>query len=184
MTEEPATAAAAIANADEVVDLPERFHLEKRFGGFKLTRRWLRLGMVCFMTVWCVVWDTVIGTQIINGTLPLLFVFTHGGGGLIVTYCTLAQWLNKTTVSINHNVLSVRHGPLPWPGARDLVAADVRQLTSITTRGSKGRVFYGVRATLDTGRTVDVVTGLANLEQAKTIERLVEAHLHIVDDGH
>lgn len=48
--------------------------------------------------------------------LPLL----HLAVGVVMTYLVLALLFNRTTVTLDANVLSLRHGPLPCASSRVL----------------------------------------------------------------
>jgi hypothetical protein len=173
----PASGAAPLATVVEDVRLPHRFRLERRLGGFRLIRRWLNVPIALFTGLWCAIWDTVVVGGILDGSLPLLFWFTHGLPGAFVTYVLLCTLFNKTTIEVEAGVLSVRHGPLPWPRPPDLAARDVRQLVVHRKVGGKGAVTWDVVAEPASGKPVPLVKGLAE-EQARLIERLVEDHLH------
>jgi hypothetical protein len=47
---------------------------------------------------------------------------------LVVHYVPLAHLLNRTTIRLRHGILTVRHGPLPWPGNRTLPWSSVKQV--------------------------------------------------------
>ncbi len=173
----PASGAAPLATVVQDVKLPHGFRLERRLGGFRLARRWLNVPVALFMTLWCAIWDTVVIGSILEGSLPPLFYVTHGLPGLFVTYVLLCTVFNKTVIEVEAGVLSVRHGPFPWPRPPDLAARDVLRLAVNRRVGGKGAVSFDVVAERAWGKPVPLVKGLQLEEQARLIERLVEEHL-------
>lgn len=104
--------------------------------------------------------------------------------GLVVAYGTLAGFLNRTTVQLAPGRLTVRHGPVPWPGSVDVPAADLDQLftvqTSIPTKHGH-RYTYELHARLADGHHVVLVRNLQSAPVAQAMEARVEAALGIVD---
>jgi hypothetical protein len=101
--------------------------------------------------------------------------------GLFVTYAWLTNLVNRTTFTVSNGSLSVRHDPLPWPGARDVRAADIEQLHVVERRGSKGSVTYELRLLQRGGRPVRLADAIAERAEAELLERLIEDHLGIED---
>jgi hypothetical protein len=155
-----------------------------------LVRRWFR-PMLLFMAVWCVIWDTglisfyaaaLFGRHAhAHATAPLWFPLLHVGVGIAVTYTTICGFVNTTRIAIENGALSVRHGPLPWPGNRDVAIASIAQLFCREHVGSKGSRRYSVNALLKQGTTTTLLKGLTDAEQALYVEQLVEKRLGIVD---
>jgi hypothetical protein len=84
---------------------------------------------------------------------------------------------------VNATGVSVRHGPLPWLGARDVATADIdgvvsERVINDSADSSDGtifepRVIYSVKLMLKSGKTVTLVTGLRAPNQALFIEQQI-----------
>jgi hypothetical protein len=98
-------------------------------------------------------------------------------------YGWLAYLVNRTTVRVNATGVSVRHGPLPWLGARDVATADIdgvvsERVINDSADSSDGtifepRVIYSVKLMLKSGKIVTLVTGLRAPNQALFIEQQI-----------
>ena len=111
-----------------------------------------------------------------------LFPLIHVAVGLGIGYAALAGFVNSTTVRIGKGVLRIRHGPLPWLGNRDLRGAEIDQLycASKTSSSKNGTsTTYDVRAVLRSGKTLHLLRGLTEVEQALYVEQRVERALGI-----
>ena len=53
---------------------------------------------------------------------------------LPLVYMTVALILNTTLIRINEDILSIRHGPVPWPRNRELPIRDIEQLYCVEIR--------------------------------------------------
>jgi hypothetical protein len=89
--------------------------------------------------------------------------------------------VNSTRIAVEGGILTVRHGPLPWPGNRSLPVADLQQLFCEEVVGSKGSRSYRLNAVLKTGKKLRLVTALKEPDQALYLEQLLETRLGIVD---
>ena len=80
--------------------------------------------------------------------------------------------------------LTIRHGPLPWPGNHTLNSADIEQLfcQEKFRQGKHGGSYtYEVHAVLTDGTKKELVSGLDDADQAIFIEQQLEDHLGIED---
>lgn len=171
------------------VALPKGFTLDEAAGQLRLVRRWFS-GKAFFFLFFSVFWNGVVGVfvgAIIAGAIPLpvlAFLSLHLAVGVGMAYFTLCSFLNRTAVLLEGDRLKVVHAPLPWPGARNLAAADLDQLycREQVTRGKNGTtVTYEVHAALRGGGTVRLLSGLESPEQALFVEQQLEARLGIRD---
>jgi hypothetical protein len=89
--------------------------------------------------------------------------------------------VNRTRIAVENGVLSVRHGPLPWPGNRTIAVAELAQLFCEEVIGNKGSRSYRVSALLKSGRKTQVLRGLGQADQALFIEQALERRLGITD---
>ena len=103
--------------------------------------------------------------------------------GTAVMYGWLAYLINRTTVIVDRARISVRHGPLPWLGARNVAREDIQGIVSErvindSADSSDGtifqpRVIYRVKLVLKNGKTRKLVTNLRTPEQAFFIEQQI-----------
>lgn len=64
-----------------------------------------------------------------------------------LTYFVVCTFFNRTVVSISHEFLEVKHGPLPWMGNRRIPVGEVAQLycgIGILTRRQQAQFGMGV----------------------------------------
>jgi len=146
--------------------------------------RWRRLLGVA-LTAFAVVWNVLIWPQVFLGRIPPLFIVTHGGAGLLLAYMGLSKLLNKTRVEVSFGHLSVRHGPMPWPGSLDLPVDGLEQFHVVSRRiktKNGSRTAYDVVVDRKDGPRVTVLKDVSTSQHAYAVERALEQHLGIVDD--
>jgi hypothetical protein len=114
-----------------------------------------------------------------------VFPLIHLAVGVLLTYTVLAMYLNRTVLEISEGRLTVRHGPLPWPGNRALDVSEVEQLycQEKVSRNRQGAASstYTVSALLKGGRRVPLLDSLPRRDDALFVEQLVEKYLGIDD---
>ena len=168
--------------------LPDKLELRNTSSGIEIVRKWFGWQTV-FLTAFAVFWDGFLLTWY-SFTLPFgfsffnLFPLIHVAAGIGITYTALAGWLNTTRISVSQGKISVRHGPLPWLGNKDLDGSMLKQLYS-KEKISRGRnstsYSYEVHAVLSNGKNAKLVSGLESSEQALYIEQEIERYFGIVD---
>ncbi len=151
---------------------------------FRIVWRWFRPAAI-FLALFAVVWNGIIGffvSQLLRGhdLRPLFFISLHLAVGVLVAYHALCMFANRTAFSLDGGHLRVRHGPLPWPGGRDLAAHQVQQLWC-QERSSRNGTTYELHAELQTGVRVKLVRGLPERDQALYLEQALESRLGIED---
>jgi|LNFM01.1.fsa_nt_gb hypothetical protein len=155
-------------------------------GRLRIVRRWFTPQHI-FMLLFAIVWNGFmvlwIGGAIASGggVWPILFSSLHVAVGLWVAYTAIAGLFNRTVIEIDRGVLSVRHGPIPAAGNRDIAITDLRQLFTVQNVGNKGARSYELHAIVSNGPTVSIAKGLTDERQALFLERTIEDHLGIVD---
>jgi hypothetical protein len=174
------------------VDRPSAIRLERTAYGVRLVRRWWS-PLYVFLAFFCVVWNGILWMfygVAGRGDAPFvvyLFPLLHVGVGLALAYATLAGFLNRTTVTAQRDgVLMVRHGPLPWPGKKDLPARDVAQLFVVEkvtpSKDGSPRRSYALLALTKDRRRVTLLKGIAMpIEHALYFEQELERGLSIRD---
>lgn len=165
--------------------------VQRRVGRLNLSRRWFSPRIV-FIALFALVWDAFLVfwyavalsssfSQSPVGTIALLFPLIHVAVGIGLTYYALCGFFNSTTIEVSDPTISVRHGPLPWPGHQKLHVNEMDQLWSVRKSGGRSDRGYTVKVKLRSGRSVDLVRGLQAPEEALFIEQAVQKHLRIKD---
>lgn len=180
-------------------DQPRSIRVEALAGRVLLVRRWftpavlLMVGFCFFWNGFLVFWYALaaqvptggpgpsLGMKIVFLLLPLVFVAV----GLLVAYGTAAALLNRTTIELDCNTLSVRHGPVPWSGNCNVRTQDVRQLYVQRSRErGRRRAFYtyDLSAVLSDGRKIHLLRGLTDPDEATFLEQELERVLKLPDE--
>lgn len=152
-----------------------------------LTRRWFNASAISLL-LFSVGWFSFLGfwyTTAFKDDAPwIFFVFPllHVAAGFLVAHRALAGLLNTTTIRIADGRLTVHHGPIPTWGNRDIALSDLRQLYTVTKTSSKSADTYELHAITAVGPTVELMSGLTEMQQALYVERTIEDHLGIEDD--
>ena len=101
--------------------------------GLRIVYDWFSWGVI-FHAFFCIFWDSSVVAWYLkalssNGPwLAMVFPVFPAAIGLGLTYCTLAGFLNDTTVTVDGELLTIRHGPLPWWGNRTLYTDTLKTL--------------------------------------------------------
>lgn len=156
--------------------------------GVSYVRRWWGRQFV-FLTAFSVVWMGFLAiwySIALRGddVFMLLFPLLHLAAGVGITYYTICGYLNRTVVAIDRDRLTVRHGPLPWPGNRDLPISGIRQMyceaqTHRTRNGTS--LSYRLSAVLDDGSSIRLVSGLDSPDLPRYLEQVLEERLRIAN---
>ncbi len=169
---------------------PSRSWNEEEVGSeLILSHRWLgcqALFLVFFTLVWCsflVGWYAfAIGSgNLIMQLVPIL----HLAVGVFLVYVTLCSFVNTTTIRIMKGLLTIRTGPLPWKGNKDLPADEIDQLyvkarlSYSRKRGSS--VSHSLCALMKSGEEVPVIASVGSPEDAVYLEQRIEDFLGIID---
>jgi hypothetical protein len=151
---------------------------------FEIVRRWFspdRIALLGFALVWnAMVLFMFKGA----GASQLLFVGVFLAPGLFVLYQGLAGLLNRTTIRAQQGRLTVRHAPIPWPGARDIDVSGLKQVfvKEVAHKGKNGTTHtYDLCAMLEDAAQVVLLKGLPAPTQALFLEQQLESRLGIVD---
>ncbi|MGI5861958.1 MAG: hypothetical protein ACOX6T_07845 [Myxococcales bacterium] len=182
----------------ERVPLPERFTVDEGPGRLKVSWRWFSLAHL-FLLVFCLLWNGVLllwylaisigfsaTAEAVPASTALVFVgfpIGHVVVGVWLTYCTLAGFLNRTSVEVSGGALRIRHAPLPWPGKR-IEAHVISQLfcEEKLHRGKHGsQSTYRLHAIVGRERRRVLLLKLDDMQQALYLEQRLELELGIVD---
>jgi hypothetical protein len=159
-----------------------------------LSWRWFRASHV-FMAFFCLMWDVIMVMALIGTPIDMWpFLLLHLGVGAGFSYVTLAGMLNTTRVEASRSELTIRHGPLPWPGNRTVPGHELTQLYCQEARGSKKGLFgmfhdagdlfassYSLHGVDRQGRQVKLLSGLEDKNQVLYLELALERQLGIED---
>jgi hypothetical protein len=179
------------------VAMPKGFVVDNWGPELSITRRWYSHGL-WFLLFFCIFWDgfLVVWYSIAIGGLlsgqggggmwiMVVFPVLHVLVGLGLTYAVLCGFLNKTSIRVSLGELSIKHGPLPTGGNRQILTIDLQQLyCTENKRHSKHgvRFNYDLQALLASGTKVKLLSNLDELDQALFVEQQIEQHLRIADE--
>jgi hypothetical protein len=169
--------------------LPSRFRVEESDGTTRITWRWFTF-IHAFLIFFCIAWDGFLffwyGIALSKGAplIAIIFPVAHVAAGVGLTYYTLTGLLNRTTIEVGRNHLSIRHGPLPWPGNREVPGRQFSQLfgqeKSQTSKGTT-TYSYDLFALDREGKKVKLISGLPEKDQVLYLEQTLERRLGIED---
>ncbi len=171
------------------VPTPRGVQIENWGGDLRIRRRWFHPGAL-FLVVFCLFWDGflvlwyAIGITQSAPLVMLLFPLLHVAVGVGLSYFTLGLLVNHTVIDIGSGVLTLRHGPLPFPGNRTLAAADLDQLycrQRIHHGRNSSSETYELYAIDRTGRKLKLLGNLPEAEDALFLEQQIEKTLKLKD---
>ena len=162
--------------------------------GLTLDVRWFGpqyLFMLVFAAFWngfLVVWYSIVLGGLANGDAGMavmgLFPILHVAVGVGIGYSALAGLFNRTRVSVDRKGLSVRHGPLPWPGNVEVDSAQVDQLflkSRIVRNKNSSSTVYDLKVLDKQGRETTLYKGARDDRAARYLEHRIEGWLGLVD---
>ena len=174
------------------VERPRSIRVEDDGRGVRIVRRWFSPAYFVLL-LFCVLWNGILVVfyrAIVASGAPgfvALFPIVHVAVGLGLTYFTIAGFVNRTVVTVEPGrTLTIRHGPLPWPGARDLDPDDLAQLFVVSTRkpdDERSRSpAYALAALTRDGRRLTLLRDVGlPVEDALFVEQELERRLRIHD---
>lgn len=171
------------------VPMPPGIGAEELPGSLRLVRSWFSRRNF-FLAIFCLLWDGFLvywyPMIFLSPDAPWFvkaFPLMHVALGVGLTYAMLAGFFNKTVIDVGQGMLHVRHGPFPWPGNRNLSAADVTQLycEEKTSRGENSFTKYWLNALLRDGKKLSLLAGLEDKDKALYLEQRIESRLGIAD---
>ena len=121
--------------------------------------------------------------------LPTVFMSLFCLIGISLTYFLFAGFMNTTVIKVTPSILSIRHGPLPWPGNEEGPSSGINQIYvkeikhyGSTTKGLSRKIYfdYSLNLVSHSGQDVTLIKGLEK-DQAKFIEKNIEKFLKIKD---
>lgn len=135
-----------------------------------ILRRWFH-PVLFFLLFFCIAWDgflvfwysiALFGDVQGDGFewIAILFPICHVAVGIGLTYSVIAGFLNKTTLFVDRDFLSVRHGPVPWIGNRELLIESIQGIELDYVYSNDQQASYAVSAHADDGRQVVLLSGI------------------------
>lgn len=97
--------------------------------------------------------------------------------GVWLTWTALANLLNTTTITANHQRITVKHGPIHWYAPDPLATGQVDQLFVFRKTDHS----YQVRVRMQNGRCIMLLGGIRDDVHARYIEKRLEAYLGLED---
>lgn len=170
------------------VPLPPLLSVSTVGGELRIERRWYACTAI-FLTAFCIMWFGFLAVWYVmafavGNVIMMVFPLLHVTLGLVIAYSTAAMYVNRTRIVAGRGHLTVNHGPLPWPGNRDIPTIQLEQLyceEKFSRSRSGTSVSYSVMARTTNGRQIALVTGLYDRDQALYMEQEIERHLKITD---
>jgi hypothetical protein len=186
----PSSASTVQTRARGPAPQPRSVTVSEGDGALTVEHRWFGPKYI-FLTLFCLFWDGFLVAWYFialhtGNLLFVLFPLIHVAVGIVLTYATVAGYVNRTTLRIDGSRLAVRHHPLPWPGNTELAAADVRQLfcEERISRSRNGPSYtYNLVALLADGSRKKVVAGLDSPSVPLFLEQHAEAWMRIGDQA-
>jgi hypothetical protein len=168
------------------VPVPTNIICEKQANGVTLTQRWF--SWMSVLTVpFCVLLDAaVVGAYALmpGGDLALLaalFVLPGVLLALWASYYLLARLVNRTVVRVTATEMSIRHGPMPWPGNRSVPIQHVKRFCcgKGISRDYAGDVWkaYTLSAILEDGQEMELLHKIGSPGAARILAQQVTGWL-------
>lgn len=167
------------------VPRPPRIACEPVDGGIEIRRR-RSLGALFYLVLCCIAVGTLtvfwLRGELVSSPIDWNRVLLRSCDlALVLTLAslTLALCLNTTVVRIGRSELSVRHGPLWWPGSRSIDTRRIRQLfcEARVQGGRNSTVCHSLCAVLDDGSTQELLGTGNDAEEVQYLEQEIERAL-------
>lgn len=169
---------------------PESLQVRNDGLSARIVRRWFSFKYVP-LAFFCVAWDAFLcfwyGIAFSQDNVPwimVVFPIAHLAVGVGLTYSTLAGFLNRTTLEVEREDISLWHGPLPWFGGKDLKTADVKQFYTtekFKTSKNGGYTVYDLYVVMKSGESMKLLGDLEDPQVALFFEQQLEKWLGIED---
>ncbi len=176
--------------SDYIVPIPESIELINDRGNLIIRRKWFNWKFI-FFTFFVIVWNSVLvmfyvmmnqaeGVPLFALLIPIIHVVM----GLVLTYYTIAGYVNKTDITVSRMSIKVRSYPLKWLGDKEISVSTTKQLYTkrVIRRGKNGRSeSFQVHVINNQNQHEKLVGGLHTQEEGLAIEKKIENFLGIED---
>ena len=194
-------AEASTRPASPPVLIPEKLDIREDFDGLTISWPWLSASLL-FLVPFCIAWNAfLIGwygmAGSMGGIMPgpmrlifLVFPMAHVAVGLGLIYMVLVILVNRTTVRVRQGLLTVTHGPIYYPGGREIPVELIDQLYCpqpvlpggvATSMPGNAATKYPLCVRLKSGRSIPLLPALSGNDVARAVEQLIEKRLGIQD---
>lgn len=155
----------------------------------RIVQRWFSakyIPMAFFALAWdafLVFWYSIA----LSGHAPFIFIIfpiVHVAIGIGITYSTIAGFLNRTTLELDREELSIWFEPVPWLGEKRIKTRDIKQLfckEAMQRTKSGSSVSYDLYAVTQDVKQVKLLSGVESPDVALFFEQELETWLHITD---
>jgi len=124
------------------------------------------------VAIWAVLWPL--------RAQSLGFMLALAALAIAATYPVIAWAVNRTRILVDEWHVSLRHGPLPWPGSREVLIDSLEQLY-VKQAGSDQLRLWELRAKLKAGGDLNLIGSLRDPAQALYLEHELEKRLGITN---
>lgn len=170
--------------------LPAGYRIEERPDRLIITRRGVKDSLIWLCRIGCLFFICAFPLMYValleGGLMPLLFA------GLVMPIISVVVFVyvwkvHRTTIEIDRESISIRRGPLPWPG-KTIAVGTVEQFYCTKQHHPRdpsqgfGRSFdtYLIRVLTKQGRRLTLLSGFDSTEDACHVEAAIEDFLGIV----
>lgn len=123
--------------------------------------------------------STLINFESVSLSTTIIFIAIS----VCSTYQAIATWLNKTTINVTKNRISIIHEPIPWPGKKSFNGKDIKQVYIKEKKTvQNGIAYYSYDIYIIPSKAPSTLL-LKNLtkDRAQYIEQEIEKFLNIED---
>lgn len=182
-------AAAAAAPIRPRVGTPSSVQVIRDSQSVRIVQRWFSAKYIS-MAFFAFFWDAFLifwyGIAL-SAHAPFIFVIfpvIHVMVGIGVTYSTIAGFVNRTTLELDSELLTIRFDPMPWLGEKRIKTRDIKQLyCKEEARNSKNgtSISYQLHAVTQDNNLVKLLDDVESPDVAIFFEQQLETWLHITD---
>lgn len=171
----------------EQLEVPKNMHILEYKDSMTISYSWFKFKYFVFFVITPLCSLVLIQSEYIVGSLdqmtsPVIIIMTLN---VVVMYYCLTRLLNTTKLYVNHDRISIKHGPLPL--VRDVIIkrGDLAQLYVAKQRKAHRYYLYSttyqVNAILKNNEVITLLNGIYQPDQGRFIERKIEHFLGITD---
>lgn len=154
--------------------IPATMILEENEREIKITQKWFSWSLFIPL-IFCIIWFSMIIMMALKGNVVVpAFVI-----GIIIIYCLITGFINRTIIKINPSEISVKHIPLPCPlyGSQKIDTLHLIQVV-LQEFHKKGRRCCIVNALFKNNQKVTFIRDLTK-EEATFIVKEIENYLKL-----
>lgn len=115
--------------------------------------------------------------------IMMIFPIAHLAAGIFMLHQCLTGLFNRTTVTVDGNMISIRNGPIPSGGNCSIPVRDIEQLfcrgKTRTDSDGDSHSSYSLHALLRDGLRRDLLSGQTDRDMVLYMEWMIENHLNI-----